>query len=190
MTSVKILKLFLMSSPQGVVRGRAVGTAAQSASFRLRPGERPAWIEVELADDLLRASIQRAALVGVSVDVAFALQLEWSLVATDIGAESSSDVVRRGEQLLGGDRMAPTPELRQWLGYLTGGPEAAAEHDLPSLALPSRVLARIPPGKRSAAIEAAAGGLVEEAALVVERAAATVGMTMESWAYRELALAR
>jgi hypothetical protein len=68
------------------------------------------------------------------------------------------------------------------------GPQSRAEHDLPSIALPARVLARVPPNALALAVVAAADEPLEDA-LVVERAASLNGMTMESWALRALARA-
>lgn len=174
----------------GVVLGGPQAAVAPSVNFRLRPGERPTWIELDLPDDVVRGCTHRAASVGVSLDVAFALQLEWALVSADINAERLSGLVVCASELAASDRMAPTPELREWLAYLDADPADVPEHDLPSVALPSRLFARIPPASRSAALERAATALVDEAAVVVERAAAIVGMTMETWVYRTLALAR
>jgi hypothetical protein len=43
---------------------------------RVRPGERPTWIELPLADDELDALRQRAAGVGVPVDAWVAVLME------------------------------------------------------------------------------------------------------------------
>jgi hypothetical protein len=187
--SEKILKLFFMSSrPHGlsVVNGQGRRRAQiELGGFRLRPGERPAWIELELGYEELAAWRHLAAESGLSVDVWVALQVEWTLVVEDVGAERSKLVVERARATAESPTLAPTQELRTWVAYLRAS--GAQSDDLPSLALPQRLLARLHPADIECQLRARLAEASIDDAAVVELAAASVGMTLEAWAYRESA---
>src|SRR5690349_16796454 len=111
-------------------------------SFRLRPGERAAWLDVSAPEPAMRTWRMKAAAAGLSVDVWIALKLEWSLVREDIPQHRLEGVVSKARQEASAARLAPSDELRSWLAYLSRGVQAHVEHDLPSVALPARVVAR------------------------------------------------
>ena len=166
--------------------GRGPSTRA-SDSFRLRPGERPVWVELTVDEEEARAWDRSAAAIGLSVDVWIALQAEWSIVARDL---ADHDVL---ERLLGLARvvaeepaLAPTEELRRWLRFLTRGSVPKAESDLPSVAVPARIVARLAPATLVVELRRSAAEALDPRAVLVERAASLNGMTMEAWAYREV----
>jgi hypothetical protein len=161
---------------------------APESSFRLRPGERAVWIEVSAADGEMRAWRREASSLGLSVDVLVALKLEWSLVRADIADPLRlAALVECARTEAAAPRLAPSDELRRWLAFLGRGAHAHAEHDLPSVALPARVVARVTPALLSAKARDETNRPLEGDGLVVERAASLNGMTLESWAYRTLA---
>lgn len=151
--------------------------------FRLRPGERPAWIDLELAEDDLLAWRRRAAVPRLSVDVWLALQLEWMLVVADVGPDVAEHVVQAAAEANELPALAPTDELRSWVTWLCSG-SAKQIDDLPSVVLPQRILARLRPSFVEREIHAVAGAPSHHQALTVELAAAVAGMTLEAWAYR------
>jgi hypothetical protein len=154
-------------------------------SFRLRPGERPVWVELAVTEGDEPAWRRRAAALGLSVDVCVALQAEWSLVAGELAELGLLEpVLERAREQAGADALAPTEELRRWLRFLSRGPAADAESDLPSLAMPARVVARMAPMTLADELRAHGEHGLNEHALVLERAATLAGMTMEAWAYR------
>lgn len=172
-----------------LVRGLAHAAADETeSSFRLRPGERAAWFEVSAAEPEMRRWAADAAAAGLSVDVWIALKLEWSVVREDIPRPQLEVVVGKARQETSAPKLAPSDDLRQWLAYLTRGSQPQAEHDLPSVALPARVVGRIPPRLLATKVVDAANEPLDLDAIVVERAAVLEGMTMESWAYRSLAV--
>src|SRR5689334_16597936 len=140
----------------------------------MRPTERATWVEVNASPQAMRAWARRAAEAGLSVDVWIAMKLEWRIVCSDMSAERVGTVVNQARREADALRLAPSDELRRWLGFLQRGPQPRAEHDLPSIALPARVLARVPPNARALAVVAAAAEPLEDA-LVVERAASLHG---------------
>ena len=164
--------------------------AVELTSFRLRPTERPEWVDVGATPAEVRTWTQEAAGLGLSVDVSVAIKLEWALVQRDLPVECLDAVVAEARRETESARLAPSDELRRWLRFLARGQQLDAEHDLPSVALPARVVARIAPAMLRSSVVAAANEALDLDALVVERAASLNGMTMESWAYRALARLR
>jgi hypothetical protein len=161
---------------------------AGSKSFRLRPAERPIWVELSVDEGQARAWLRRATTLGLSVDVWITLQAEWSLVARDLAdGDVLERLLERASDVAQCPALAPTEDLRRWLRFLGRGP-APAESDLPSVAVPARIAARLARATLAADLERAAAEALDPRALVVERAASLQGMTMEAWAYREVAL--
>ena len=168
------------------------GAAQQAAqdgltSFRLRPTERAVWLETDASPAEILTWAKGAATLGLSVDVWLAVKVEWGLVRRDVSIEQLHAVVAEARREADAARLAPSDELRRWVRFLGRGPQLRAEHDLPSVALPARVVARIPPSVLPSSVSAAANETFDADALAVERAASLNGMTMESWFYRTLA---
>lgn len=86
--------------------------------FRLRPGERPTWIELELAEDEVVEWRRRAAARGLSIDVWLTLQVEWTLVVGDIGAETAGASKLDGIELYLDERLREPDELELDVGGL------------------------------------------------------------------------
>lgn len=176
-------------SPQAralsVVRGQARERArVELGAFRLRPCERPAWIELELSYEERIEWRRLAAASGLSVDVWVAVQVEWTLVVEDIGTELAERVVESARAAAAVPKLAPTEELRSWIASLHATSVAPSD-DLPTLALPQRLLARLRPSDLERELLARSIESSVDDAIAVELAAASVGMTLEAWAYRE-----
>lgn len=187
--SAKILKVFILMTARSLQLITGTGASARNSagSFRLRPGERATWIDVNASVAEMRRWAKQAAIAGLSVDVWIALKLEWSLIRADLSDEGRlATVVERATREVDAPRLAPSDELRRWLAFLGRGGQPHAEHDLPSVALPARVVARVAPAVLTARTVAEASETLDPAAIVVERAASLNGMTMEAWAYRAL----
>lgn len=171
-----------------LVPGVTASVAQPASSFRLRPGERPAWVDVTVSDAEMQTWRRQAAIAGLSVDTWIALKLEWGLVVADVPDRTRLvAVIKQARHDAEAPRLAPSDELRRWLAFLTRGPQEDADHDLPSVALPARLVARIAPAALAATVVAEANETLDPAAVVIERAASLTGMTMESWAYRAIA---
>lgn len=177
------------TGPLSVVGGQARQRArVELGAFRLRPCERPAWIELGLSYEECAEWHRLAAAFGLSVDVWIALQVEWTLVMEDIGTELGELVVERAKAAAALPTLAPTEELRKWVAYLRARSRSGTPtDDLPSLALPQRLLARLRPADLVSELRARSAGASVDDAVAVELAAASVGMTLEAWAYRESA---
>jgi hypothetical protein len=156
---------------------------------RLRPGERPCWLELPLSDDEIAGMRQHSACRGLAVDARVALLLEAQLVDRDLRAAGAPALDQLHEQALvegQRDALAPSPELRMWIAMLRGNRTTAAEADeLPCLALPTRLVTRIAPIARTNEVLQAASDDTDrvEVAVACDLAAALVGRTLESWAY-------
>lgn len=171
--------------PLSVVGGEARRRErVELGAFRLRPCERPAWIDLRLSYEERAEWRCRAAASGLSVDVWLALQVEWTLVVEDIGMELSEHVVERAKAAAAMPTLAPSEELRSWVTYLLAGSGTPTD-DLPSLAMPQRLLARLRPADLETELRARSSGSSVDDAVPVELAASCVGMTLEAWAYRE-----
>jgi hypothetical protein len=151
--------------------------------FRLRPGDRPHWVELSIGYEEQAEWRRLAARHGLSADVWVALQVEWTLVIDDIGAEAAADVVERAGALAAAPMLAPTAELRSWVAYLAGG--GIPSDDLPSIALPERLVARLRPADLERELRGRSQTSSAVEAITVDIAAANAGMTLEAWAYRE-----
>jgi hypothetical protein len=160
---------------------------------RLRPGERPFWLELKLSDERIADLRRRAAADGLSVDARVALSLEVRLVDCELRALSGPTLEELHDQAIAeGERhaLAPAPELRDWVAMLRRAATSAAaslRDELPSLALPTRLVARVAPLDRNSEVLAAADADEDavDVAIACDIAAALAGRTLESWAYAE-----
>jgi hypothetical protein len=161
---------------------------ALPAPMRTRPGDRPNWIELPRDEETANRLRALALEATLPIEVAVGLLLEGDLVAAELGdlwglvlAEAATDVSL--------PRLGPGEKWRQWLSQLHHGVERA-DDELPSLALPLRVLAQIPPAEQVARIlKVEMDNLA--AARTLDAAAALHGMTMQAWSLRSaLRLAR
>ena len=151
-------------------------------TLTLRPGERPAWIELSLDRAVtrrLRAIAQRSRL---PLGAAVALALEAELVAADLG-DMWADVVAEATSTVIAPRLAPDDRLRNWVRQLRDGVEPSND-ELPSLALPARLLAQIPPGERVRRVLEFDPAVLKPAR-VVDAAAALHGTTMQVWSLQQ-----
>lgn len=155
---------------------------------RLRPGERPCWLELALSDEETGDLRRRAGREGLPSDVYVALSLEARLVDRELQAAGGPALRELREQARAeGQRaaLAPTPELRAWVAMLRGNCSCELPDELPSLALPTRLVMRLEPRARVSEVLAAARDESEliELAVACDLAAALAGRTLESWAY-------
>jgi hypothetical protein len=163
------------------------GLPARDGPWRLRPGEAPVWVDLELSRASVAAWRDRAAALHLGVDAWLALLVEQTLIAarlSDVGisvAEVSAEAVRS----LRLTRLAPTGALRQWGAQLEGRRlrSRSAGDELPSVVLPERLLAQLVPGTAAEVLFATVSNGGEAQALAIERAATAVGQTAEAWAY-------
>lgn len=161
---------------------------ARKGSWRLRPGEVPSWIDVPLDREATEAWRFQAEAVGLGVDSWLALLVEYELVRlhfTELGLHVG-EVIEEAKRSQEVPRLAPTGGLRQWAGQLSGQKNGEGAHppdELPSVVLPERLLAQLAPAAVPEFLTAAVEGQAAGEALLVEGAATTFGLTMETWAY-------
>jgi hypothetical protein len=154
-----------------------------SAPMRLRPGERPVWVDAEVWQAQWGQWRAQAAERGVGVDGLIATWIEFRGVVDDLENLGMSDAA----ELLGGlagaelreDRLAPSPALQAWVAALSGtSPSVAYMDELPELMLSGR-LWQWPSAKQ------ALGTPIESASITLavklEVAAARRGLTMQAW---------
>lgn len=172
-----------------VLPGRAgPSLAAETEAIRIRPGDRPIWIDLSLSDREVRRWRSEAADGGVPVDAWLALQTEWSLVRSALKRAKASvtphELVETARAASAGV-LAPTDELRGWCRQLSSASTVAVPRDeLPTVVVPERLLAQLEPARREGElIGYASSGFAREAA-ELDLAAACVGLTLETWACR------
>jgi len=161
--------------------GSAIGRPGDVRALRVRPDDRPRWLEAPVTPILQRRWRSAATRACLPVDAWVALLIEHSLVMEDL-ASLSVPVLEQARRLLETPRLAIGAGRRLWMRQLVEG-SATHDDELPSLALPSRLLARIPPNDLVARLRMIEHGDIE-AAKVIDLAAAAEGLTMEAWAYR------
>lgn len=159
----------------------ATGRTGDAPALRVRPDERPAWVEAPATAAVRRRWRSAAKQARLPVDAWVALLIEHSLVIEDL-AGLGAPVLEQARRLLQTPRLAVGARRRLWMRQLGEG-SASEEDELPSLTLPSRLLARIPPNDLPARLRSLEQGDVD-AAKLLDLAAVAEGMTMEAWAYR------
>lgn len=155
--------------------------APSRTPMRIRPGDRPMWVELRGCEGKKRRLRALAHDSELPVEVVVGLLLERDLVATEVG-DLWDTVLDEATTNLGPARLGPGEKWREWVSQLRHG-TTRTEDELPSLALPIRVLAQIPPAERAARIlnlepEQLTG------ARALDVAAALHGMTMQAWSLR------
>jgi hypothetical protein len=154
--------------------------------LRLRPGDRPVWLDLELTRVRVREWRARAAAHGLALDVWLGLLLEYELVCNALrevgGQRLVEKVLATARAIAAEPRVAPTPELRRWMDQLEGRRWRGSD-DLPSVVVAARLLAQLPHRGRGTAIATATEAGHEAEAIVVDRVAAASGQTLEAWAY-------
>lgn len=165
--------------------GARAWTAVPAGRLRLRPGERPSWLELRLTSAEVRELRELAACQPLPLDAWLSLLAEYELARDRIvalGDELWAAVVGAAEAAICEPRLPPTDELRAWM-MLLQGTEPDSWDELPSVVLPARLAAQLPHERRQDVLLEAAHsrGLAE--AVTLERAAAASGQTLETWAY-------
>jgi hypothetical protein len=152
---------------------------------RLRPGERPVWVDLQLAAAQVNRWRKRSATHGLPVDVWLGILLEYWIVCRqlrEIGGDALVEkLVNAAERAAAEPRLAPTTELQRWLKQLDGSEPPM--DDLPSVVLAARLLAQLPHDGRDQAIVSAAESESERQAILLERVGSAFGQTSEAWAY-------
>jgi hypothetical protein len=167
----------------------ALARSPNDPTLRLRPGDRPQWLEAPVADEVLLRWRGAARKAGLPVDAWVALLLELELVVEEL-SELYEPVLESAAHMLKTPRLAFGDSRRRWVRQLSEISVPDDSDELPSLALPSRLLARIPPSEQACRFLSIEGGDLD-AAKTLDLAAIAEGLTMEAWAYRcALRLAR
>jgi hypothetical protein len=165
--------------------GRTSPPSFAQAPPRVRPGDRPVWVDLPLTTAQATKWRARATAVRLPLDVWLGLLLEYHLIHERLlqlgGTELSRAVSESVNTTSEAPRLAPTVELRLWIEQLDGSDRA--RDDLPSVVLPARLLAQLPHEGRADAISVAAESGCEAEAVGLDRVAACNGLTAEAWAY-------
>jgi len=169
------------------VEGNASASRLLAAgALRLRPGERPTWVDIHLTSAQARDWRARAHTFGLPVDVWLGVLLEYELVQrglSAIGGDPLAASVASAASTAASDRrIAPTADLQRWVDQLRGS-EQSRDDDLPSIVIATRLLAQIPHRGREAAVMTAASSGHEAEAIILDQVAAASGQTLETWAY-------
>jgi hypothetical protein len=153
-------------------------------ALRVRPAEVPVWVDLRISAAEGRAWRARAAARRLGLDawlgvlVEFTVVLETTPIAYDAVMSSVDEAATQ-------TRLAPTPAFRRW-ARLLGGQESAVlpRDELPTVVLPERVVAQVPAASLFDNVSAAVEHVDEDVALRADSAAATRGLTLESWLLR------
>jgi hypothetical protein len=159
--------------------------------LRLRPLERPAWVELPLGMTERRVWRERAAACGLALDAWLAILAEVWLVRGEIGPLVAADDLL-GQAVSRQLPTTPPAALATWVRQLHRarcGETAPLADDLPSVALPGRLVARLP-RPLLGSLRAAVRSVGESDAIALELAASARGMTIEVFAYLSAVRAR
>ena len=115
-----------------------------------------AWLAVRLEFELTAQGLRHA---GADVDAVVA------------AAAASEDVVE----------LAPNPALRRWVQLLEGAAAELPRDELPSVVLPERLVAQVPPAQLSPLLAELAQASGDDHGFSCDIAAARNGQTMQAW---------
>jgi len=149
---------------------------------RLRPGERPHWLDVEADRDSFDTWRSAARDRGVPVDVWVSLLVELDLLFEDLRRLGEPKELLRAalDRDQGVHHLCRSERLRAWPVELM---ESASTHDdLPELLVPERVALRLTPGS---SLDPRLDGELFELAYECEAQAAARCRTLESWGLSE-----
>jgi hypothetical protein len=150
----------------------------------MRPGERPFWADASPWDREWDEWRQGARARGLSLDVALACLLEYTLTIDELAswtARPEAELRAAAGHEMASPRLPPGSELQTWSGLLTGR-SAGSHHELPDVVFPSRLLQNNPLVRGDWGSRIAVKQLDD--ALLCERAACRRGLTLEGWALR------
>jgi hypothetical protein len=155
-------------------------TRSAETALRVRPGDRPQWIDLSAEAGAFPAWRAAAETHRLPVDAVLALLLEWSTVVATGGIDIALLSVAAAHDARA-PRLAPTDDLRAWERQLAGrGPRPDAD-ELPEASVPARVVAALGhPLDVTGRIDLTA----LPSAVLADRAAARSGLTVETWALR------
>jgi hypothetical protein len=154
-----------------------------SPTFRLRPGERPVWIEDAVSEGLTEPARRLSRAAGLGVDAWVALLVEQHLVEMRLEAVGMAPAALGRAAAQGGARVPPTDELRAWWRHLSGGGNTSrrADDDLPSVVIPARIAAQLNATCTVENIIKMANIPTTRKAISWEIAATCAGLSMETW---------
>ena len=165
-----------------VVQGvEANALARKSGVPRLRPGERPVAIDIALTAAEVRTLRRRAHAVGLGADAFVAVLVEYSSLCELVGADRVAEVAAAFEERPDVLDRVVASEFRPWHRAVTGR-STPADDDLPTVFLPLRLSAMLPPAGRPDSIlrALAADGPAVRDAMALEAAATARGFVMQS----------
>ena len=172
------IRMKLVTTPSS---SRTIVRTPSDPTLRLRPGDRPQWLEAPVTQEVQQRWRCAAWKAGLPVDVWVALLLEWELVGGEL-SDLYDPVLEYATVMLETPHLPLGDARRRWVRQLTDG-SAPDNDELPTLALPCRLLARIPPTERASRLRPIERGDLD-AAKILDIAATVEGLTMEAWAYR------
>ena len=157
--------------------------ARPTAPLRLRPGDRPEWVDLSNFEPLFGSWRSLSDSVSLPLEVVLSLLLEWALVTEQLADHgiSAPTLVRAELVEMKPRRLAPSPDLRAWVTQLEEGcpdDRRGGDDDLPDAALPQRLVAQMDHGL----------SLLERlpvehlrTARLCDAASACAGLTLERW---------
>lgn len=149
---------------------------------RLRPGDRPVPVDAPLSATEVRTLRERASSVNLGADAYVALVVERRALVALVGEKRVTQAVEYAERADRGDRHIAASELQQWQRLLTGLVRPAPD-DLPTVYLPLRLAAALTPDERVRVIADAVAARDSDVqqAILFEKTATSVGLTMQTW---------
>lgn len=152
---------------------------------RVRPGDSPAWVHLDIAPTEGRHWRNRARGRCLGVDAWLGALIEFRL-ATQTAGVAATAIDQAATAASSEPRLAPTEPLRRWVRLLAGQTpvDELPSDELPTAVLAERVLAPVPRAALSQLVREAAEEVDDELALRCERIAAQHGLTLESWVLR------
>ncbi len=169
-----------------VHHGPGPGTLARKHAIpRVRPGERPVAVESSLAPAQLGQLRRRAHARGLGVDAYAAILLEYEGLAAVVSIDVLEALGAEGTR--GVADQIGAPELRSWQRLLAGRSTPPPD-DLPTIMVPLRLVAAIPPRDRLAALDRALGldERLAQRAITLEWRAAAAGLVMQAWVLSQI----
>lgn len=150
---------------------------------RLRPGERPVAVDLQLTTAETKTLRARAAKLGLGVDAFVAIFLEYQSICELVGAPRLADIASHDETP-SSEAVEPIValELRAWHRLITGR-STPPDDDLPTVHVPLRLAAALVPTARAVSVMRVLDtpDVDVRRAVALEAAATAHGFVMQAW---------
>lgn len=162
--------------------GGGVPLRVDDVAPRTRPGDAPAWLELNLTRAEIRELRARAAARRCGVDAWLNVQLEFRITSERLTSANKDVGVVVKAASAGGVVLLPPGPLRRWAQLMEGAATELPNDELPSVVVAQRLANQVPHARLVRLLEELGRDDGDgDDARACELAAARTGQSMEAW---------